>query len=216
MRKVTITYNLYTYDELSDDAKENAKQWYLQNCRKPFFFTEDVEQDLENLFGENNFDVQYQLSYCQGDGLNIFGSVAVSNVIKFVKEHQLNERSFDSLYNILTDEEMDTILLYSKETDGIALHQNIHDCYCMAEYIEFTDEWEEQLEWAIENDRVDYKSINTELIEKFEQLVKDIFHELCNMYADWGYQYFYEVSDEEMTEVCKANNFEFLEDGTIY
>ena len=75
MRTVTITntYNVYTYNELSEDAKENVRKWYLDGMTDlSFVFAEDCEQDLYNLFGENDLEVQYSLGYCAGDGFNIY------------------------------------------------------------------------------------------------------------------------------------------------
>lgn len=45
MRTVTETYNVYTYPELSEEAKEKVNQWYLDDpCRNDEFleiYTED-------------------------------------------------------------------------------------------------------------------------------------------------------------------------------
>lgn len=48
MRKVTKTYNVYTYCELSDEAKEKAKQWILNDIIK--IFLDLYEKDLEYLY----------------------------------------------------------------------------------------------------------------------------------------------------------------------
>ena len=31
-----------------------------------------------------------------------------------------------------------------------------------------------------------------------------------------GYQFFYSIDDESMENVCKTNEWEFLEDGTLF
>ena len=49
-----------------------------------------------------------------------------------------------------------------------------------------------------------------------EKLVIAMFTELSKTYEEYGYKYFYEVEDEEMTETCEANGWEFLEDGSYY
>ena len=38
MRTVTETYNVYNYNELSDEAKEKAKQWYLDDDTRTYVF----------------------------------------------------------------------------------------------------------------------------------------------------------------------------------
>lgn len=49
-----------------------------------------------------------------------------------------------------------------------------------------------------------------------EKLVADMFVMLSGQYEKYGYKYFYEADEEEITEVCEANGWEFLEDGTFY
>lgn len=217
MRTVTITNTIYTYNELSDDAKQKVKDWYLNDPDRTYFFSDDVKYNLEYLFGKHHdMKIQYDLGYCQGDGFNIYGSVAVMEVINFIKERKLSGDNFERLYNVLTEEEMTTILLYAEDTDGIGLPNNRHYSYCMADYIDFASEWQDQLEWAIEEEYAAVDNIDMELIKKFEQLVKDIFNALCKMYEKWGYEFFYEISDAELSETCEANEWEFYEDGTIY
>lgn len=38
MRTVTRTYKVYSYDELSEVAKENVKKSFLEKCRKFVLF----------------------------------------------------------------------------------------------------------------------------------------------------------------------------------
>ena len=60
------------------------------------------------------------------------------------------------------------------------------------------------------------KNINVEALTKFEKLVRGIFRTLCRSYEKQGYEYFYEISDEDLEEMCEANEYEFLADGTIF
>ena len=210
MRTETVTYNIYQYHELSDDAKQKVKDWYLNDHCRVYMFEEDIMTNLESLFGNaHNMNVQFSLGYCQGDGVNIYGSVSAWEVVDFLK----NNKWFA---NPLSDDEMKTILLYAKDTDGIGLPHNRHYCYCMADSIEFTDEWKEQLEWAIEKGYAAVNSINIELINKFNEVVVDIFNCLCEEYETYGYEFFYEINDDEMQELCEINEWEFYEDGTFW
>jgi len=54
------------------------------------------------------------------------------------------------------------------------------------------------------------------VIRKMEKLVADMFVMLAGRYEKYGYKYFYEPDEEEITEACEANGWEFLEDGTFY
>lgn len=209
MRTATVEYKVYKYEELSDKAKEKAKQWYLEG-REPFVFTEDCEEDLHNLFGENDLKVQYSLSYCQGDGFNIYGKVSAESIIECLEKHN-GGTQLEQFENVLTEKEKKTILHYAEECGEIELPINNRYCYCIARYIDIADEWE----YILEN-YSGYSNINKEVLEKFEALVKGIFEELCASYEKWGYEYFYEISEEDLEEMCEANGYEFLEDGTVF
>lgn len=211
MRTVTTTHNVCQYNELSDEAKQKVKEWYLNDPCRVQFFKDNVMNDLGYYFDNehHNMNVQFSLNYCQGDGVNIYGSISVNEVIDFLR----NNKWFA---NSLSEDEMEIILLYSEDTDGIGLPYNRHYCYCMADNIEFAEEWKEQLEWAIEEGYAAVDSINVELINKFNDVVVDIFNCLCGQYETYGYEYLYEISDEEMQETCEANEWEFHEDGTIW
>jgi hypothetical protein len=209
MRTVTVNYDVYKFNELSESAKETVKRWYLDN-QDTFIFTEDVKQDLYNLFGKNNLDVQYSLAYCQGDGFNIYGSIDAESIFNCLEKHN-GGTQLAKFENMLTEKEKKTILNYSKECYMIELPMNRHYCYSLADYIDILEDWS----WKLENYSY-YKNINTETLKKFEKLVRGIFSELCSCYEKWGYEFFYEISDEDLEEICEANEWEFTEDGTIF
>lgn len=209
MRTATVDYEVYKYAELTDDAKEKVKEWYLEG-REPFIFTEDCKMDLENLFGENDLDVQYSLSGCQGDGFNIYGKVYAESILKCLENHN-GGTQLAEFEDVLTEKEKKTILHYAEECGAINLPMNNHYCYSLADYIDIADDWEYQLE-----NYSGYKNINVEVLKKFEKLVREIFETLCGSYEKWGYEYFYEISEEDLEEMCEANGYEFLEDGTVF
>lgn len=204
---VLSKFNLYKYNELSEQAKETVKEWYL-NGKEPCIFTDYCLEDLKNTFGDNDLKVQYSLNSCQGDGLNIYGSVNVENIIHYLKNCPRKKHE-----NVLTNEEIKTLLLYNKWCSDISLQYNLNYSYSLADRIEFAEEWKNELEWM---DSTNENVINISLLEKFEKLVRDIFTLLCKEYESDGYDYFYETSEEELTETCEANEWEFLEDGSFY
>jgi hypothetical protein len=208
MRIETVEYKVYKYNELSDDAKEKVREWYL-NGREPFIFTEDCEQDLYNLFGKNNLNVQYSLASCQGDGFNIYGTIDAESIFNCLEKHN-GGTQLERFENVMTDKEKKTILHYAKECGAIELPINSRYCYSLADYIDIVESWE----WEL--DINGYKNINTDVLNKFENLVREIFGTLCMSYEKWGYDFFYEISDEDLEEMCEANDYEFLEDGSIY
>lgn len=209
MRIETVEYNVYTYGELEANAKEKVREWYLQG-QEPFVFTEDCEQDLENLFGENDLKVQYSLGYCQGDGFNIYGKINAKQIFDCLENHN-GGTQLEKFENVLTEKEKKTILNYQSVCDNIELPSNNHYCYCIARYADIAEDWEYQLE-----NYAGYNNINKEVLEKFESMVHEIFTTLCNSYEAQGYEYFYEIDEEDLEEWCEANEYEFLEDGTVF
>ena len=209
MRTQTVEYKVYKYNELSDEAKEVVKQWWLET-QDSYGFTEDVKEDLKCLFDDNDLDVQYQLSYCQGDGFNISGEVDAENIFKCLEEHRAGTQLAE-YENMLTDKEKKTILHYAGEVGRIKLPINSRYGYSLADYIDIAEDWEYDLEYYS-----GYSNINKKALEKFEQLVRGIFGTLCKVYEKWGYEYFYEIDEETMEELCEANGYEFLANGKIF
>lgn len=203
---ITTTYNIYKFNELTEEAKEKVKEWYL-NGQEAFIFTEDCKQDLYNLFGKNDLDVQYSLAYCQGDGFNIYGRISAEDIFNCLEKHN-GGTQLAQFEDMLTEKEKKTILHYASECGAIELPMNHRYCYSLADYIDIADAWEYNL--------YGFKNINVDTLKKFEKLVKGIFHTLCNAYEKWGYDYFYEISEEDLEDACNANEWEFLEDGTIF
>lgn len=78
MKQFTVTR--YSYEELSDEAKEKAIK-NMQDFLHRTLDSEDIEQYLRwkleaELGGEpNNLDIHFSLSYCQGDGVALYGRV---------------------------------------------------------------------------------------------------------------------------------------------
>ena len=74
MRTITETFEVYTFEELSKDAKQKAREWYENGNDMPFLHMDMQEKALELLedngidVDETSLEVMYSLSYSQGDG----------------------------------------------------------------------------------------------------------------------------------------------------
>ena len=209
MRIECVEYNVYKYNELTEEAKEKVKRWYLDGLH-PDYFADDCEEDLYNLFGKNDLKVQFSLASCQGDGFNIYGEIDVKSIFNCLENHN-GGTQLEEFENILTDKEKKTILHYAEECGRIKIPMNNRYCYSLADYIDIKDEWLYDLEYCS-----GYNNINVETLEKFERLVRDIFGTLCKSYEEQGYEYFYEIEEEDLEDMCEANGYEFLEDGTVF
>lgn len=75
MDKYIKEIKVFTFPELNGEAKEKAKEWYLNDETLSWELTDSYESDLSCIFPNSDLKVQWSLSYCQGDGVNIYGSV---------------------------------------------------------------------------------------------------------------------------------------------
>ena len=92
MRTITIDYDVYTYDELSAEAKNKVKDWILSDDFRNYELYDILKEDLKALFNAD-LDVEYSLSYCQGDGLNIYGEISAENFLKCIDDNRAGELS---------------------------------------------------------------------------------------------------------------------------
>lgn len=212
MKTITKEYTVYNYSELSEEAKEKVKQWYLDDDFKPQEFTSIYTEDLHYLFPNSDLKLQFSLCYCQGDGLNIYGKLDVKDVLNMIKGININGCTIEQFENALTEKEIKTIEAYM-EVCGTEIdlpYNNGHYEYCVADRTEFAYDWVEELEYQM------HKIIQVDTIRKLENLVRDMFTTLSGQYEEYGYNFFYEVDDEIMMEVCETNEWMFLEDGTFF
>lgn len=84
-----LTFNAYTYEELSDKAKEKARDGWRHSLQggDPFLsdvITDDFKMRLEEVGLPT--DVSWSLGYCQGDGVAFSGYVDLE---KYTRIHEL-------------------------------------------------------------------------------------------------------------------------------
>ena len=211
MEVVTREYKVYNFSELSEDAKEKAKQWYLDDDFRPQEFENIYTEDLHYLFNNSDLKMQFSLSYCQGYGLNIFGKLDLMDVFAVIRDTDHSGEQFKQYKDLFSEHEQKTIEAYMEACGReIELPYNRHYCYCIDDRVDFADEWIEILEYCR------YKNIQIDTIRKMEKLVGMMFENLSATYEKYGYDYFYNADDEVVNETCEANGWRFLEDGTFF
>lgn len=209
MKVVTREYKVYKYSELGEAAKEKVKEWYLDDDTRPQMLTESFKESLSVHFPDSNLNVQWSLSSCQGDGVNIYGTVNIDNLFTFLTDENSGYK------DRLTDDEICRL----REIDSICgieidLPVNSHYCYSMANYLEFAEDTYENVKDYCD---ADYDINGAEvLLKKFESVVKNVFKQMSSDFERDGYRYLYEIDDEEVQESCEANEWMFLEDGSFF
>lgn len=192
MKEYTKTYFLYEYSELDEEAKEKVKRDYLSEDFRNDMFQENVLYQLKEIFPNSELKIQYSLNSCQGDGLNIYGTLNIKDIFNLTKDKFNNEISERIYLEKLSE-------FNPLETDEIKLPYNSKYCYDISDRIDFVEDEE-----------------NTENAYKVQEWIKNLFHVLNNYFKEYGYNWFYEISDEEMQEESESNGWTYLKDGTFF
>lgn len=197
------------YAELSSKAKEYAKNDYLENpCRFEDFIMM-LEDDLGNIFPNSELEIQCSLSSCQGDGVNIYGKLLFEDFLALADGHipELS-RYITEHFN---EKELRAIKFYMNNfTDYVMLPYNNSYFYSMAFNLDFANELIDTLEYS------GIKNINEELIYRFQKSVSCAIQKLNKNYENWGYEFLYEISDEEMEEISESNGWLYHPNGSIF
>lgn len=60
------------------------------------------------------------------------------------------------------------------------------------------------------------RNINKKLIKKFEKFFIESLMILTKEFEERGYDFFYEISKEDLQEYCESNDYWFYENGEFY
>lgn len=210
MKTVNVTYTLYDFSELSDEAKNKVKAWYLSRFDRNEEFSDRCEEELANYFPKSNLKPQYSLAYCQGDGVNIYGTLNLKDVLYNLSITPLTSFKPEETF---TAKEKETLSYYARECGWeITLPCNNRYGYCMASRIDFSREWEYILTEILKS----CKKVDCNLIQRFEKYIINLFTGLCTELEDIGYHFLYTIHDSAMENVCDSYEWMFLEDGTLF
>lgn len=112
-----------------------------------------------------------------------------------------------------SEKEKRTIAFYIDQSiDTYKFIENDRDCYSCKfidkKYIDdFIDEFVEELK---------IKNIKKDVIERFFNDLLEYFDKLDKTIERQGYDYLYNIADDEFSDLCDANEWKFLGDGTFY
>lgn len=191
----TIEIKLYSYEELSNEAKQKVLSNWNENNELLYGFKDYCEEVLiEEGFIEPK--VSYSLSWCQGGGL-CFSA----------RKYNGLEKIFNA---ILGPGKEKTAKLLTDNCTQIFKGNTGH--YCFAH--------KSDVDLYIENYT---SSINTTNTDRLDEIISEALNELETIYLDickklenLGYlQIEYEQSEEAFIENCEANDYTFEENGKM-
>jgi len=86
--------SVYTFDNLDEEAKEKARDWYKEGNDYPFLnesITEYTQESIRSLgYSIEDFEAFYSLSHCQGDGVAFSATLEKDGKTYFVKNGRSN------------------------------------------------------------------------------------------------------------------------------
>lgn len=205
---ITKTYTLYTFDELTNQAKEKARDWFRSSQgSEDFMLLESFAQTLDFWgFPEGSLKIHYSLSYCQGDGVAFEGRLDFDALLA-TKDSELAAPSTDAEAVRLRD------LITQARSLGMELYGEIehrgpytHECSMRID-IDFSCD-----DLCIDAD----KDSNREGIYVLLQtaLAKYVEARSLELKNDGYDEIEFQQANEQVDDSILANEYTFREDGT--
>lgn len=208
----TVEIKAFTYDELSDKAKEKARQWYRE-VSDGDGNNEAVFEDFETIAGFMGFEIDantrtaksgrtirepkiyYSGFWSQGDGACFAGtwrasSVHIGELLGYATDDTLTRigHRFATLAKDYPE------LRFSIKHSGHYYHR-----FCTSFEFEWPDDMQDSDVSAVE--------------EELTHLSRDL---MLWLYLALEKEYDYQNSDEAVAETIEINEYEFLEDGSRF
>lgn len=202
MRQETITYDVFSFNELAPEIQEKV----LDDFRRDVFdefecqnLTETFQEILTNL-GLPGDDVRWSISNCQGDGVAFYGKIDTVSLMEL------------NLNDLFPDNEQ-----FKSELEEIQVKLNKlgDDTFLKIEKINPHYDHHNSMEATGEHYNDDPKLELTfqELLSGLESLIKDVSKHLFNV----GSKHIdYIHSDEYIKEIIEINEYEFLSNGSQF
>lgn len=194
---VSKEYEVFTFSELSTEAKEVVKNWYLQDMDAEVF-TGNISEVLSSEYGINTLETFYSLSYCQGDGLCLYGYIPFT-ALKSEKFKKIAFKGFTiSDYKAFSELEN-----YASQID---FNHNSRYYYASSVNID--------IDYYCNSSKME--KLIDKMINKLLTNIKSWYFSECSKFENEGYSYFYEISEEDLNENCECNDYEFTADGKLF
>ena len=199
MRQETVT--IYTFDELSDDAKETARQMW-RDGHLDYDWWEFIYDDFVCILEIIGYDVSerdilFSGFWSQGDGASFTGSYSYAKgAAKRIREYAPKDKELHAI----TDE-----LCAMQRHNFYQVTGSISRDLCM--YVH-----ENTMQCSVERDSDNYQGVTDD--------AEDTFSDCSRRLAQWLYsqlewEYEFQMSDDVIEESIIANDAEFHDDGSL-
>jgi hypothetical protein len=227
MKQVTKVYNVYTFEELSKEAKAKVKDELSEVITSDRFewLKSDLEESLKACYDIDG-DISYSLTFSQGDGLHfdsddLMTAKFYALMVKMVEDGDYaieDKEAVKQVIKVFYDHKSN-LQVYSKHN-----HYNRYQYASSRDInIDVLDEesFEDLKGLKVFTDLLKDKAIADSrhafnmLLATFEKTVINAYLKICNDFEKIGYEV-YKVSDEDVKELINCNGYEFNEDGSIF
>jgi hypothetical protein len=195
MKKIVKEFTVYQFNELSEEAKQKVRENYIDEYRSADCFSSDVIEVLKSEYGLYSLTPQYSLGYNQGDGLCLVGEITPNelkgDMFKAIAFKDLSESDVESIDGLI-----DKISFTNTTRYSYAKSVDIDEDVDLAKWCELPE-------------------YTKRLVDKVVENVKNWYFNEAKIFEKEGYDYFYEISDEELQEWGDDEGVWFSETGQI-
>ena len=194
----TEALHIYTYEELSDEAKAKARDWYRKNDDNEYSeFVIDDAKEVAALMGWEIDKVYYNGFWSQGDGACFEGTLRYNKGCAKLVE------SYAPL-----DKELHRIAKAWQTLQG-------RSSYALRATVKHRGHYYHEMctVFDCENTRNQYDLLNAGKEDDTKEIARDFMRWI---YKRLEAEYEYSVSDEVVEENIIANGYEFTADGEIH
>lgn len=210
----TKQYTVYQFDELSDRAKDTARQWYREASQDDNYFAENVIEDAAQIADQLGINLRQTTVKLMGGGTRqeptIYWSgfssqgdgACFEGTYYYAKASKRKIREYAPL-----DTELHAI------ADGLAEVQRKY-WYQLQASVKHRGHYQHEMctEIDVDADQVGdrYQDVSKEDAETVRELLRDFMRWI---YRSLEKEYDYQNSDEVVDETIRANEYTFDEDG---
>lgn len=193
-----VCVRVFQFDELNDDAKERARQWWLKDGL-PYQWWDyvfDDAKEIGKLMGIEIDDIYFRGFGSQGDGACFEGTYSNRpGSVKTIKEHAPTDQTLHRIARDLS--KLQRSFFYN--LTATLKHQGYY-CHEYCTVINVYDE-RDNSGWQV----------NAEIADALAGILRDFMRWI---YRCLERDYEYQVSVEQVAENLRINEYEFFEDGS--
>lgn len=205
----TIRYELYSIDELQGESRQAA----IDNVRELILDSRDtwdfglfLDDYFVYILQLDNVEYEYQLDYSQGDYFNIAVKLTVDDIFNLIDKLNITIAEF-------TLKELRTLKFYESECNGVKIRVTETNRLTPYMYFGNMDIYDDMVSWL---EYYCIRDINYDLLKRFNNIVVGVIEDIERYCMERGYDYFYNVDDDEIFDYITGYDMEFLEDGTVF